>query len=231
MEPIGIDGYTKESRTIMPKPLLHRITKRDEVGYFAPRNWEFWRAVIVCFCLVCILGHWMEIPYCILMDKLFGIVEGDYAVWTDPWYHPYWAYGFGAVVMTLAIEPLKELIIMRRKTLWGALLETFLLTVVLSMVLELVIGWLVNQPDAYGNYPFWDNSKLPGNIFGQAWIVNDVFIGLAAMLYVWIIFPLVCEGFSLLRPSVANFVFALLIVGFAACCIASYLELWFNSMS
>lgn len=207
------------------KPLLHKITKKDEIGYFSPRNWEFWRALIVAFCLICIIGHWMEMPYCWLMDRLFGIVSEDYAVWTDPWYHPYWVYGFGAVVMTLVIEPLKELIIMHRKTLWGALLETFAITVVLSMLMELIIGWMVNQPDEFGEYPFWDNSQLPLNIFGQAWLVNDVFIGLMAMLYVWIIFPLICEGFSLLRPSVANFVFVLLVVGFAACCIASYMEL------
>ena len=86
------------------------------------------------------------------------------------------------------------------------------------MVLELVMGWLINQPDpTTGEYPFWDNSQLPGNAFGQAWLVNDFFIGLAAMIYVWVIFPLVCEGFSRLSPKAANVAFALIIVGFAAC--------------
>ena len=209
----------------MSKNKLHRITKKDEVGYFAPKNWEFWRALVVCFCLITIIGHWMEIPWCIAMDRLFGIVSEDYVVWTDPWYHPYWVYGFGAVGMTLVIEPLKEIIVMHRKTLWGALLETFVITVALAAVMECVIGWLVNQPDQFGEYPYWDNSTLPGNIFGQAWIVNDLGIGLMAVLYVWVIFPLVCEGFSLLRPQVANAVFVIIIIGFAACCIASYLEL------
>ena len=45
------------------------------------------------------------------------------------------------------------------------------------------------------------------------------------MIYVWVIFPLVCEGFSLLSPKAANVAFALIIVGFAACVTASYLEL------
>ena len=173
---------------------IHKLTEKDEIGYFAPRTWDFWRALIVCFCLCCILGHWLEMPYCWLMDRLFGIVADDYAVWTDPWYHPYWVYGFGAVFMTLLIEPLKER--------------------------------LINQPDpTTGEYPFWDNSQLPGNVFGQAWLVNDFFIGLVAMIYVWVIFPLVCEGFSRLSPKAANVAFALIIVGFAACVTASYLEL------
>ena len=88
------------------------------------------------------------------------------------------------------------------------------------------MGWLINQPDpTTGEYPFGDNSQLPGNVFGQAWLVNDFFIGLAAMIYVWVIFPLVCEGFSRLSPKAANVAFALIIVGFAACVTASYLEL------
>lgn len=115
---------------------------------------------------------------------------------------------------------------MRRKTLWGAFLECFVAAILIAMVLELVMGWLVNQPDPVtGEYPFWDNSQLPGNVLGQAWLVNDFFIGLVAMLYVWVVFPLVCEGFMHLSPKAANVVFALIIVGFGLCCLASYLEL------
>ena len=106
----------------MAFPNMRKLTEHDEIGYFALRTWEFWRALIVCFCLCCILGHWLEMPYCWLMDQCFGIVADDYAVWTDPWYHPYWVYGFGAVFMTLLIEPLKERLILHRKTLWGAFL-------------------------------------------------------------------------------------------------------------
>ena len=125
---------------------IHKLTEKDEIGYFAPRTWDFWRALIVCFCLCCILGHWLEMPYCWLMDRLFGIVADDYAVWTDPWYHPYWVYGFGAVFMTLLIEPLKEQLILHRKTLWGAFLESLVIAILAAMVLELVMGWLINQP-------------------------------------------------------------------------------------
>ena len=87
---------------------IHKLTEKDEIGYFAPRTWDFWRALIVCFCLCCILGHWLEMPYCWLMDRLFGIVADDYAVWTDPWYHPYWVYGCGAASMTLLSEEIRR---------------------------------------------------------------------------------------------------------------------------
>lgn len=200
--------------------------KDGEIGYFAPKTFEFWRAVVVCFCLMTLLGHLLEIPYCMAMDNLFGIVDDTYPVWTDPWYHPYWVYGIGAVIMTLLVEPIKERIILKRKTLWGAMLESFLIVVLLAATMECVIGWIVNQPDPVtGVYPYWDNSQLPGNIFGQAWIVNDIAIGVAAMIYVWIAYPLVCRALAWFRPAVANIVSTLVIAGFAACCVASYWQL------
>lgn len=203
---------------------LHRITEDDQIGYFAPRTWQFWRALIVCFCLFSIVGHWLEIPYCFFMDHFFGIVEDDYAVLSDPWYHPYWVYGIGAVAMTLIVEPLKEHFVMASKTLRGALAKSFACVVLVALAMELGIGLLVNQPDAAGEYPYWDNSQLPLNVLGQAWLVNDLFIGVVAMVYVWVLYPLVCEGFLRLRPTQANVLFACVIVGFALCCIASYAQ-------
>ncbi len=200
------------------------FSKDAETGYFAPLTWEFWRSLIICFCVFNIVGHWLEIPYCTFMNECFGIVGDDYDVWTDPWYHPYWVYGIGAVVMTFVIEPIKEHILARRKTIFGAVLETFVFAVFLSMIMELVFGLIVNQPDAAGVYPYWDNSQLPLNVFGQAWLVNDVMIGVVAMLYVWVLYPLICEGLRALPEKIANAVFAVIAVGFALCCIFSYIE-------
>lgn len=202
---------------------LHRFAKQDEIGYFAPRTWAFWRSLIAALCVFSIVGHWLEIPYCIFMEHFFGIVSNDYAVWYDPLYCPYWVYGIGAVVMTLVFEPIKERIVTRRKTLGGALLETFVLATVISMLLELGIGLLINQPDERGVYPFWDNSQLPFNILGQAWLVNDVVIGLVTVLYVWVLYPLLCEAFKKLSPRGANVAFVLVLAAFAVCCLASYL--------
>lgn len=209
---------------------INKVSAENELGYFAPKTWAFWRALIVCFCAMNLIGHWLEIPYCAIMNACFGIVEDTYALLTDPWYHPYWVYGVGAVFMTLLVEPLKEYIIKHSKNLFIALLVTFVLTVFLSMLLELIIGWLVNQPNELGEYPFWDNSELPLNIFGQAWLVNDFFIGIAAMVYVWIVFPLVSLGFSRLKPRTANIVFAVLVAIFIGCVIASYTTLFVRNV-
>ena len=47
-------------------------------------------------------------------------------------------------------------------------------------------------------------------------------IGLVAVLYIWVLYPLICAGFRSLSPRTANIVFAAVLVVFAACCIASY---------
>lgn len=213
----------------MTSKILHRFSREDEVGYFAPKTWGFWRSLIACFCIFTIVGHWCEIPYCMFMDHFFGIVADDYAVWTDPWYHPYWVYGFGSVAITFLIEPLKESIVKRRKTLIGALLETLIICITMAAILELVIGLIINQPDPItGKFPFWDNSTLPFNIFGQAWLVNDIVIGIIAVVYVWVLYPLVCEGFILLKDERrANIAFGIIVGVFGLCCAASYIQLNF----
>jgi uncharacterized membrane protein len=213
--------------SVVTQDRLETFLERQRKGYFAPRTWAFWRSLIASFCIFCLVGHLLEIPYCTFMRN-FGIVADDYAVWTDPWFHPYWVYGIGAVVMTLVLEPFKERLFDHRKTVWGALLETFVVMVVLAMLMELGIGELVNQPKAAGVYPYWDNSQLPFNILGQAWLVNDLVIGLVAMIYLWVLYPLICEGLARLSRPISNAAFGAIVTGFAACCVASYsiLALW-----
>ena len=199
--------------------------------YFDPLNWRFWRNLVTCFAICCIIGHWFEIPYCLLMDNFFGIVEDDYAVFHDPWYFPYWVYGFGAIIMTLFIEPFKEHFLKVRKTKFGAVLETFVFAVILAAAMELLFGLIVNQPDEFGVYPYWDNSQLPLNIFGQAWLVNDLAIGLVAVLYLWVIYPLVCNGYEKLSTKAGLIVFGFVVAAFAVACIVSYIPIWIGLLT
>ena len=158
-----------------------KLHEADEFRYFTPKTWFFWRGVIINFCVFCLVGHWLEIPYCMFMDWAFHVVADDYDVWTDPLWVPYWVYGLGTVFITLTLLPLKIHILEQRKTMWGAALEFFVMAVVLCAALECIMGWIVNQPDALGEYPYWDNSQLPLNIFQQAWLVNDIFLGLVTL--------------------------------------------------
>lgn len=198
------------------------LTKTDETAYFEPRTWAFWRGIIMYFFLFSVIGHWMEIPYCLSMDALFGIVDTDYAVFLDELYVPYWVYGAGAAAITILLLPLKIRLIGKRKTMWGAALEFLVLAVLLCAALECVMGWIVNQPDQFGEYPYWDNSQLPLNIFQQAWLVNDVFLGLVALGYVWFVFPFLQKLCTLMGKKASDGLFWAIIGIFVVICVLTY---------
>lgn len=206
------------------------LDKQDETSYFDLKSWGFWRGVILYFFLFSIIGHWMEVPYCWLMDVLFGIVSPDYAAFNDPLVVPYWVYGAGTVVLTLVLYPVKLRLIKTRKTLWGAALEFLLIAVIIAAVLETGFGLLINQPDSSGVYPFWDNSSLPGNILGQGWIVNDIALGIVSLLYVWVIFPFLQKIMLSVNQRLANRFFILVIVIIGIICISWYMPQVLNDL-
>ena len=202
--------------------VARRLPAQESTALFAPKTWAFWRNNIICFCVNNVLGHCLESLYCKFMDKCFGIVDPDYAIRFDPWYHPYWVYGLGGEAMTFIFEPIKARILKRHKSLPGAMLETYVIAMLAAMAMELGFGLLVNQPDENGNYPYWDNSKLPLNIFKQAWLVNDLVIGAVAVAHIWVGYPLVCKAMGRLSERAANAVLAVTVGAFAAACVSSY---------
>lgn len=196
------------------------LTKEDELGRYAPDTWAFWRNLAVYFCTFSVVGHWLEIVYCSFM-QLFGIVDADSLVWDDPWY-PFLVYGVGVAVCAILLAPLKERLIQHRRTLWGAAVQFFIITVIVCMLMELAMGFMLNQPNAAGVYPLWDNSDLPLNILEQAWLVNDLVLGIVAMFYTWVAYPL-CEKLLAKVPSrVMNVVAILIVVSFVILCVVQF---------
>ena len=178
----------------------------------ALKTWTFWRNQAVYFAFFSLFGHWMEIVYCSIMDSAFGIVADDSLVWDDPMY-PFCVYGVAVLVCTIVLLPIKNWYVQKFKTRAGAIISFFFLAVFASMVMELVMGLLLNQPDpATGIYPLWDNSVLPGNILGQAWIVNDIGLGLLISLYIWVILPFT-ESIIERVPQRTMDIFSVLFVG------------------
>lgn len=201
----------------MAKPVL---TREDELRGFSFASWESWRNLAVYFCVFSVVGHWLEIVYCSFMN-LFGIVDPDSLVWDDPMY-PFLVYGVGVVVCAIALLPLKAALVDRRKTVGGAAAQFYVCTVMVCMLMELTMGFLLNQPDASGEYPLWDNSELPFNVFDQAWLVNDVALGAVAMLFTWVIYPLCEKGLAKVPPRIMNVASAIVVVSFVVLCIVKF---------
>ena len=185
------------------------------------KSYEFWRDIALWFCVFSLVGHWMEIGYCAIMDSLFGIVEDDSLVWEDPMY-PFLVYGIGTTVCAIFLVPLKTHLLNKHKKMLVALLVFFVITVFICMIMELGMGLLLNQPDEFGEYPLWDNSQLPGNILGQAWIVNDILLGIVTTFYVWVIYPICKLGLSKLSPAFVNALTVVIVVGFVILCVVKF---------
>lgn len=161
----------------------------------------------------------MEILYCSFMN-IFGIVDADSPVWDDPLY-PFMVYGIGVLVCAIALVPLRIQLVKRRKTMWAPHWNSSS-SPCLCMAMELAMGFLLNQPDAAGNYPLWDNSQLPGNILGQAWIVNGIGLGAVGMLYTWVIYPLRQKTLAKVPIRIMRPAAAIVVVGFVVLCVVKF---------
>lgn len=178
---------------------------------------DFWRNAGVHFCLCSLVGRWMEIPWCLFM-QLFGIYDPDSLVWDDLFY-PFCVYGVAAVVLALFMWPVAQCL---KKKTKHPLIIFFVACMLVALVMELSMGLLMNQPDEFGVYPLWDNSILPFNVFNQAWLPNDIGLGLVATIYTWWVYPWLEEKIEKMPRTVANVLGFAIIVGFVVLCVVEF---------
>ena len=143
--------------------------------------------MILYFCIFSVVGHLVEYPYCWAGMTFFGSVDPDSEVLANP-LKPFFVYGVGIVLCCIILEPLRNALLRASRKPWAALLAFYLISVLIGMAFELTQGFLQNQP-VNGVYPLWDVSDHPGNILGQAWIVNDLLIGALITFIVWVLLP------------------------------------------
>ncbi|MDO4182179.1 MAG: hypothetical protein Q4E12_01015 [Coriobacteriia bacterium] len=173
----------------------------------------FWRNIVVYFCVFSVVGHLVEWPYCWIGATFFGSVPPDAEVLTNP-LKPFFVYGFGITACAVLLVPYKEHLRKYLPRPWMALLVFYVISVFIGMGMELTQGFLQNQP-VDGVYPLWDVHDHPGNILGQAWIVNDIFLGAIITVVVWVVYPACERAIAKLSERQAN-INALVIVGITA---------------
>lgn len=166
------------------------------------KTWQFWRVMIICFCVFSIVGHFMEWVYCFFGVLFFNSIDPTAEVLTAP-LKPYFVYGFAIIICITVLEPVKWLMLNKFSARWQALIAFYILGVFVGMAGELTQGFLQNQP-VDGVYPLWDVSDYPGNILGQAWIVNDIFFGMVITFAVWVIAPIISNQQGKLPEFYAN---------------------------
>lgn len=203
---------------ISPRQAARIEVDRAEASGWAPWSVRFWQSMAIAFCVFSILGHWMEIPYCLFNRWAFGIVDDDSLVFTDPMY-PFLVYGIAAVLAALFLVPQRDWLIDHYHPTWRAVLRFYLLCVVASCAGELIMGLLVNQPDPVtGVYPLWDNSYLPFNVLGQAWLVNDILLGGLVTLYIWVLYPALVKLGPIVPVRWSWPITIIIVIGFIVLC-------------
>lgn len=140
-------------------------TEEQEVYYHGAfdrarlKTWAFWRNMAIHFSLCSVVGHWLEIPWCIFCLYVFGIYDPNSMVWVNPFY-PFMVYGVGAVVCVIFLTPLKDRMLRKRKTKFGAGLEFYVVCVLACMVMEVGMGLLMKparrsrRVPLVGQFPF-----------------------------------------------------------------------------
>ena len=182
---------------------------------------RFWYNMLIYFCVFSVVGHTcIEWPYCWFGATFLGTLEPTAEVLTNP-FKPFFVYGFAMIFIGIFTDPLKDMLRERCSKTWQALLIFYVLAIFMGMAGELIQGFLQNQP-VNGVYPLWDVHDLPGNILGQAWIVNDIGFGAVITLATWVIYPACEKLMSALTGRRARINAIVIVTGFIALCLVTY---------
>lgn len=116
-------------------------------------------------------------------------------------------YGFGVVIVVFLLEPLKE-------NFW----VLFLGSVVLTSVLELITGFLMEK---IFHHRWWDYSRMPLNIGGYVCLAFSLIWGLACVFLIDIVHPSIAFFVNHIPSLVTYIVLPILGVTFIADIIAT----------
>lgn len=205
-----IDDYARTANHATPFASFRRLA-----------TGRFWYNMLIYFCVFSVVGHaCIEWPYCWFGATFLDTLEPTAEVLTNP-FKPFFVYGFAMIFIGAFTDPLKDALRERCNKRWQSLLIFYILAVFMGMAGELIQGFLQNQP-VNGVYPLWDVHNLPGNILGQAWIVNDIGFGFVITLATWVIYP-ACEKLMSALTGRAARINALIILGlFIPLCLVTY---------
>ena len=179
-------------------------TDANGEDYIAKSGWPMWRNLLLYYCVFSVLGHWMELAFCMLIRA--GLVGGDYdptntMLWRDLLF-PFPMEGIAVVICALWLYPFKNWLIEKIQKPVIPLLISFVTNAFLCSVIEFLGGITFNA-----HYQHWDYSDMPFNFMGQVCLQNAIGFGVACTLIVWIIYPAMERAISRIPDEVMNLIF------------------------
>lgn len=165
-----------------------------------PRKWAFWRDSFIIFWVFSFLGHWIEFAW-----MWPGVAFGG----NEPSYPPLFAiaipYGLGVLAMLWFVYPL---LVRKKIGAFGA----FVMSALVCTAVEFVCAAITYS--VHGNNVYWDYSDEFMNLFGFVCLRNSLAFGVAALLVLYGLFPLVDKAMKKLGRVKLNVIFWVLFIGY-----------------
>lgn len=153
---------------------------------------NFWKRVIIYALLMSVVGHLIENVY-----TGIGFLLGDFTVhdpnYVDIWLRPFkpmWVYSVCTFLFFFIIVPLKEQMHKRLRSKCLTVGVVFTTAFLIAFLAELIMGLLMNQPNALGEYPLWDFTDYNWTVMNQAYLVNDFWYAVLITVCAFFVFPL-----------------------------------------
>ena len=197
--------FSKRPKEAFVNEMSHERRIDTEGGdLIAKKGWPRWRNLLLYYCVFSVLGHWMELGFCMLIRA--GLVAGEYdptntMLWRDLLF-PFPMEGIAVVICALWLYPFKNWLIEKIRKPFIPLFISFLVNGLLCSVLEFVGGLLANP-----NHELWDYSNMPFNIMGQVCLQNAIGFGLACTLITWVVYPALERAIARVPDDIMNVIF------------------------
>ena len=198
------------AKRVLSVPIDMRPYATEGHSYDAPlkqrvRTWVFWRDLGAFFIVFSFMGHWAEMLFCynIYLGVFMGDVDFSEVMLWKQWLFPYCAEGVAVVLIVVLLTPVKEWLLRKfGGRVLPALLVSVVVTAAVCTTIDFTCGMICNQ-----NYEVWDYRAIPFNFMGQVCLQNSTVYTVAALLILWVFYPLMDRGLRRMPRALADGLF------------------------
>ena len=194
----------KRPKRLLVNELTFELRADIDGDYIATKGWPKWRNLIMYYCVFSVIGHWMELAFCLLIQA--GIVQGETdlsntMLWRDLLF-PFPMEGIAVVICALWLYPLKQWFVAKIDKPFIPLLCSFIVNGLLCTCIEFIGGITFNA-----QHQHWDYSNMPFNFMGQVCLQNAIGFAFVCTLIVWVVYPAMERFIARVPGDVMNIVF------------------------
>ncbi|MCL2371168.1 putative ABC transporter permease [Candidatus Saccharibacteria bacterium] len=193
-----------------------RVAGRGGIEKSEKRPWQDNLARLsLYFVVASFAGHWLEMAVQLWL-RIIGNEGTSFGIGYQP-LEPYPVYGIAVVVMVVLWQSLP-------KKVTKNLPLAFLVLTAVCVVAEYFVGRVAIW--WFGQNPFWCYLDKPFNLHGLVSLQNALLFGIAATMFMFLVFPLAEKGLNKLSRCVLFVSAGLALIIFTVCHVLFGTPLW-----